>query len=213
MPKPVKYPIGSVEIKNLSKSEIEMIKKTTTESEYAANYELTHIVGDEQLFREPQFKPFDKRKQSVMYIDPAYMGENKTAVTVAYKTNGVYHVTGWAWSENIVDCYDKIAIICEQYNIEKIFNESNADKGLSSDALRERIPSISVIPVFESQNKEERITQFAYRNWINIYFSHDIHKAYLTDIEDYILGQEPDDAVDSLAGAIRELQTREVQVW
>jgi hypothetical protein len=213
MPTPLLYPIGTVNIKGYTKDKIKdkisELRAGTTRSLYCANYDLKHIDDEDKIFTEPNRGRWPyKFSVLVAWLDPAYSGKNTNALTIIGKsadedTEGEWFVRGFVWNKNVVDIYDDIVEKLKMYNVGNLYIESNADKSLSAKDMRKKYHS--VIPKWEKQNKHMKIISYAKQHWHKLNFADDCNNEYLNQILDYVEGEEPDDAPDSLAAVMREL--------
>lgn len=208
IPKPELYPIGSIEIKGYTKDVIENkkidLREGTTRSLYCANYDLKHIDDEDKIFTEPRRAKCPELTKTIGWLDTAYGGGHSNALTIIGKSvNGEWFVRGWVWFKNIVDIYDKIVEKMVIYKAGTLYVESNADKGLSAKDLRKYYPSVE--PKWEKKNKHIKIISYAKKHWKELIFADDCNDEYLNQILDYVEGEEPDDAPDSLASALRQL--------
>lgn len=211
IPEPKVYPIGTVPIKGYTEEALENkmieLKSGTTSSLYCANYELKHIASEDVIFEDPiygSYPPLENIKKCIAYLDPAYSGSNTTALTVLCVTKeSEYYVTGFVWIESVEKIYQQIADKLRIYNVGTLYEETNADKGLSRRDLLNYFPN--VVPRHEKENKHVRIIGYAKKHWNDLIFDTKIQPEYINQILDYVEGEEPDDAPDSLAGAIREI--------
>ena len=210
LPEPDLYPVGTIDIPGFRKNEIEKtiseLRRGNTESLIAANYFLKHITDEKRLFPEPVFADWhEKSKMVIAYLDPAYKGDNTTALSIASKDiNDNIVIDGFVYNKPVTDLYSTIVNILNNRKCGTLYVESNADKGLSAIELRKIYPA--VIDVNEKENKHIRILNYVRSNWHKITFDKNIQIEYINQILDYQEGQEPDDAPDSLAGLCRELR-------
>jgi hypothetical protein len=209
LPTPRIYPIGTVNIPGFMPDQlsdkIADLKNGNTLSLYAANYELVHVVDIDRVFSEPLYYPWPtESKQIIAYLDPAYSGNNTTALSIGAQIDDENIVVrGYVWRQDVTELYDVIVNILNNYKCGTLYIEKNADKGLSSKQFSIKYPS--VISRHESENKHIRIISLVKKNWSHIKFSDDCNSDYVNQVIDYIEGQEPDDAPDSLAGLCREM--------
>jgi hypothetical protein len=213
IPEPIKYPIGSIDIKGFYKEEIESkiieIKEGTTRSLYCANYDLKHVDDEDKIFTEPIYKKWpDNFKILVGWLDPAYSGKNTNALTLLGQSNDVdtkdqWFFRGWVWAKNVVDIYDDIIAKMKLFKAGTLYVESNADKGLSIKDLKQIYPLVR--GKWEKQNKHMKIISYAKQHWKKLICAFDCDMDYLNQILDYQEKEEPDDAPDSLAALMREM--------
>ena len=209
LPSPDLYPVGTIDIPGFKKNELnktmEKLREGNTESLITANYHLKHISDEERTFPDPVYAPYpEKAKMTIAYLDPAYKGDNTTALSIGAKTLTDVIVTGYVWNQPITDLYQIIVNILKQRNCGTMYIETNADKGLSAIEFMKIYPAI--IEVNEKENKHVRILTHAKGAWNKIKFDEKIQPEYINQILDYQEGQDPDDAPDSLAGLCRELR-------
>lgn len=209
LPKPVKYPIGSVSIPGYYKKDLKEKKKEllriTTKSLYDANYELKHTVSEDLDFSDPLYASWpEKVKKITAYLDPSYTGKNTTALAMYATFQNKHFVRGWVWPNDITELYTKIVNILNMWNCGTLYVESNADKGYSARDIRLKYPA--VIERHESMNKHVKIISFLKKNWSNIFFADDCQLTFLNQILDYQEGEEPDDAPDALSALLREMK-------
>lgn len=202
LPKADQFPIGSIDIPELTQQKLNDIRDRTTSSLYAANYLLKHISSEDRIFPDAKFIEWDRNQTSRGWLDPAYSGKNTTSLTLLYYIDNKIIVRGWVWRQDVTELYEKIKTICGMYNCGTLFIESNADKGLSYKDMQKIYPSVRAI--WEKENKHNKIINYAKKNFPEIYFANDCQEDYLSQIIDYEEGQEPDDAPDGLASLIRQ---------
>lgn len=204
------YPLGSIDIPELTTDRINDIRQRTSSSLFAANYLLKHISDENRIFPDAKFIEWDKNQTCNAWVDPAYSGKNTSTLTLVYFKDNKIVVKGWAWRQDITELYEKIKLICGMNNCGTIYMESNADNGLSAKAMELLWPAVR--PVREKENKHNKIIMYAKRNWPEIYFSNDCQEDYLSQVIDYEEGQEPDDAPDGLASIIRQLKPETINL-
>lgn len=169
------------------------------------NWKTKHIG---KYFKNPQFREWRTDIDNIMYIDPAFGGDDNTAITIAGIVEGGYHVRGATWNENVIDCYDRIIEYAKRYRVGSIYIEINKDEGACRRDLSAKWPS--VVGVRETQNKHMRILENVYRNFSSVYFASDIDKdpdqsRWISGVLAYEELCDHDDEADSLAGALRRL--------
>jgi hypothetical protein len=194
------------EIPDYTDENLAAIKRRLGISLYSANYELKHIADEDRLFGEPIFQDWKFGTSLIGYLDPAYSGENHTALTFAGRLpeSKKIQVRGYVWDRHVNQCYKEIVTLCHRFRVGTLFVEINADQGQAYKdlfALRKGLCK----PVREKMNKHARIVAFVLGNWEHLVFPHDVEGDWMNEVMDYQEGQEPDDAPDSLAGSIRAL--------
>lgn len=158
-----------------------------------------------EWFKNPQFLPWPS-VPCIGWVDPAYSGKNTTAFAIACRSEGRIHLRGWTWRKSITDLYAEIAAIAHTYMVGSITVESNADKGMSAQAMTEFHPAIEQHT--ERENKHARIIGNLYRNWEAVRIAEDCQPDFLSQIMGYQEGKEPDDAPDAAAGVLRKLSVQ-----
>ena len=200
----------------LSNEKIEEQRKMLTKSEFAANYELKHISNDGQMFGEPKYT-VDKSRLYYGYahIDCAFGGDNYTALTIMNddKLSGNYYAFGIVWQKHVQKCYGEIKKYIKEFRVDATFLEDNADKGY----VEQELGTIGIFThgYHEQQNKNVKISTWLYDAWDKIFWLKGVNgitetdPEYLNQILDYIEDFEPDDAPDSCASLIREVEGRQ----
>nr|UCS96145.1 MAG: terminase large subunit [Caudoviricetes sp.]UCW36538.1 MAG: terminase large subunit [Caudoviricetes sp.] len=195
----------------MTREEIQSIRKGMSPSLYAANYELKHIADTEAMFSEPSF--FDDPRllyDGVCQIDAAYGGEDGTAFTVAKKVGDRYRMIGRLWPKHVDDCIEDILSIHESLRLGTIYCESNADKGYLAKKLRKL--GVPCIDYPESMNKYIKISTHLRAAWSKVSFldcdEYPLDADYLDQIIDYTENAAHDDAPDSCASLVRQLESR-----
>lgn len=206
MPNPEKWDCYKTGI--FSKAELAKIKASMAPSLFAANYELKHIASEDVIFENAQVgaDPEKVLNARISHIDAAYGGEDFTAFTIARKAEGKYYVFGKLWHKAVDECTDEIIELRKKYLTEKIYCETNADKGYLARALREKGERVVTYP--ETMNKYIKIVTHLKGEWPNIVFVKGTDQAYIDQILDYNEFAEHDDAPDSLACMMRLLHPR-----
>jgi hypothetical protein len=206
IPEPKKFPLGSIDIKGLTKEKVLHYKKTLGASLYSANYELKHVADEDQLFKEPKYGEWPERfKRISAWIDPSYEGKNTTSMAmIGITVDSRVFVRGWTWDEHIIKRYGDIVKVLEKYNCGSYYVETNADQGYSKKDLSEMRPGC--IGRRSHKNKHVKIISFALNNWDDLIFAEDCQGEFVNQIMDYQEGQEPDDAPDALASLIEEMK-------
>lgn len=202
LPPADKYPLGSVHISQFNEKVIEEIRKRTTASLFAINYQLKHVADENKIFTDIKYEHWDRTQLgSVGHIDTAYSGENYTAFTIMQEHGPKMCIKGWVWRKNITDLYGQIRDIANNHNCGTIHIEQNADKGLSKLEMSKYYPNL--LGYDEHENKHNKIIGYLKYNWPEVYFDPDCQDEYLNQVLDYEEGEEPDDAPDSLASLVR----------
>lgn len=212
MPEALKYPLGSIQIDEMTEAALEEIKRRTTHSEFCANYELRHIADIDRHFSEPAILKPEEVPSTYMprgHIDPAYKGSNTTAMTLMQDIGGMIIACGFVWPDDIMKLFGKIGSIIQRFRVGTTHIEYNADKGFSAREIRGIDLGGGVAPIVadydEKMNKHVKIISYLKRDWHRIVWHPETMPEYLNQIVDYQEGEEPDDAPDSAASLLREL--------
>jgi hypothetical protein len=199
---PRKYSIDDCNI--LTPEQVEDKRKKTTPFLFAANYKLEIKSDENALFKDPIYGKWDHMiPNAIAHLDAAYDGDHTCALTImAQRHDGLIQGIGFVYPGNVKNWYDKIKELCKRYRARVIWNETNADKGFTVDALKAR--QMKVLDYPESQNKHIKICTYLYEAWGQIVWAEETDPEYMNQILDYSEGEEPDDAPDSAASLIRE---------
>lgn len=207
MPEPEKYDCYNPEINPVIFDDERLAEKKSSmlPSLFAANYELRHIASEDVIFADPQTgAPIEKVLNSKFgHIDAAYSGEDYTAYTVAKREDDKIYVYGRLWRKHVDDVQDEIIKIYKETLCQRIFNETNGDKGYLAKELRKK--GVKVNAYHESTNKFLKITSYLKGSWKNVIFVAGTDQEYIDQVTQYNENAEHDDAPDSLASIIRAL--------
>ena len=185
-----------------TKEDAEAIKPRMTPSLWAANYELRHIPSDDVIFTNPQKGASDEMvANGHCHVDAAYYGDDWTAFTAMQYHDGTYYVLGKCWRKHVDDCMDEIMGEYNRLRLGKLWMETNADKGYSAKALKER--GARTATYSEHQNKHVKIVTYLKGVWPEVVFCDGTDEEYINQICDYTEDAEHDDCPDSLASIIR----------
>lgn len=199
------YQTGLIDKKKLAE-----IKKSMTNSLFAANYELRHIAEEDVIFDNPNVEGDCKLVlNGVAHVDAAYGGEDYTAFTICKKHDNKYYVFGKLWHKHVDECQDEIKEYMEEFRATKIYCENNGDKGYLAKELRKK--DLKAITYRENQNKFLKITSYLKGAWENVYFVVGTDSDYINQICEFNENVEHDDAPDSLASIIRKLYSKNTE--
>ena len=189
----------------MTRDKIEEIRQSMTPSLFAANYELKHIADAEALFTNPTFINDSKLiENGIGHIDASYGGEDGTAFTIAKKQkDGKIVMLGKRWNKHINLCLGEIKALYDYYKVGTIYCERNADKGYLKDELLSN--GFIADDYHESTNKFIKISSHLKKQWINVLWLEETDPDYINEILDYTENAEHDDAPDSAASILREL--------
>lgn len=197
MPNLVTYDCYSTGL--MSDEEIEYIKERMTPSLFSANYELKHVSDDDALFFEPEVldASADNIVGGIAHLDSAFYGEDYTAFSIISKHDGKYYLFGKCWRKHVEDCYGSILKLYKDNMCSKMYNETNADKGMVARDLRAL--GLKVVTYAESMNKHIKIATYLKAIWPDVCIVEGTDDEYLDMILDYTEDAEHDDAPDSAA--------------
>lgn len=202
MPNPMKYDCYSTGL--MSADEIEYIRERMITSLFAANYELKHIADENVIFTQPIVgaeRSFIEN--GVAHVDSAFYGEDYTAFSVMAKHGGKYYLYGRIWRKHVEDCYSEILQEYTSLHCGKLWNETNADKGLVAKQMKSL--GIRTATYNEAMNKHIKIVTFLKAIWPDVIIVEGTDDKYLQQILDYTEDAEHDDAPDSAACLARLL--------
>lgn len=213
IPNILKFPLGAVNIPAITKdvdAATRHFREGTTNSLFSANYLLKHVASDDSLFKDAKWlESIPQNYQPRAHIDAGYKGKNTTALTLLEyeKDRDRFIATGFVWDKNIIDNFGDIGrrINDPRWKTGTLLIEDNADKGFSAKEIRNYHPVVN--EYHESMNKHVKIISYVLKNWYKIYWTPATDPEYINQILDYIEGDEPDDAPDSLASLLREFDT------
>lgn len=184
------------------------IKKSMTNSLFAANYELRHIAEEDVIFDNPKTEEDCKLVlNGVAHVDAAYGGEDYTAFTICKKQDKKYYIYGKLWHKHVDECIDNIKSLMEEFRANKVYCENNGDKGYLAKEFRRK--DVRAVNYRENQNKFLKITSYLKGAWDNVYFVTGTDKEYINQICEFNENAEHDDAPDSLASIIRKLYAKD----
>jgi hypothetical protein len=186
----------------LTQEYIEKLRSSMTASLFAANYLMKDMV-DSNYFNNPRYGDFSYN-DVIGVVDPAYSGNNTTAVT--FISFSSLTIKGFVWRKHIEDCEDQIIEIANNLNCGSLYIENNADKGSCYKSMSIKYPSC--YSYYEKENKHNKITTYIKRYWDQLIFDNEIQIEYISQINDYEEGKGLDDAPDTLATALRIIESK-----
>lgn len=202
MPEPVRYDCYSTGI--LSEKELKERREKMLPSLFAANYELKHIASEDVIFTEPKLGADPAFvEQGNMHLDSAFYGEDYTAWSIMKRVDGKYYLYGRMKRKHVEECYEDIKNDYERFLCGKVYNESNADKGMVGKELRKKGLRVSLY--HENTNKHMKIVTYLKAIWKDVIFVEGTDQGYIDQICDYFEDAEHDDAPDSAASLARIL--------
>lgn len=194
----------------LTREQVELKRKTTTPSLFAANYELVHVAAEDALFADATWD--DWRTTGIesprAQIDAAFGGEDACALTImARRNDGFVQAVGYLYRGNIKDWLNVVASLLKQHKCKKIYCEENADKGWTVSMLKQM--GFSTIGYQENTQKQYKVATFLYEVWPKILWDKDTEDEYMSQIQDWTpLSKEQDDAPDSAASLCRQCYSK-----
>ena len=201
MPKPMKWDYTTMP-EVMTEKDAKHIKERMTPSLWAANYELRFIPSDDVIFTDPKTgASHEKVYHGLCHVDAAYYGEDYTAFTAMAVHDGKYYVYGKLWRKHVDDCMPLIIADYQRLMLGRLYTETNADKGYSARAFKER--GASVVPYNEHENKHIKIVTYLKQVWPDVVFVNGTDEEYISQVCDYTEDAEHDDAADSAACCAR----------
>ena len=210
----------------LTPEEIAFKKKYTTDVLFNCNYMLTHIAASDMIFQDPCFADAEPWHNSYAHIDAKYAGDHTGAYTIMQlRRNKHIQAFGQLFYDDfskassgdptaISDVAIRIVKDCASRFVRKIFIESNADKGFGEKELQRAVDRLAkdgiinhrpqVSGYFEATNKDMKIQTYGKRYWERIDWTQPTDPEYLEQVIDYMDGQEPNDAPDSMSSLQRQ---------
>lgn len=183
---------------------------------FAANYLLTIVSDDEKPF--PKINNVGNYKKSYFadawevfaQIDAKYSGVDTCSLTIGaydWDTNRTV-VYGRLWKISLDENYAELAEVMFNCGVQKLFMETNTDKGLMGNEFRGL--GFNVEGYHESQNKHIKIVSTLRPFWREdgsegfpcVQFVAETDEEYLAQIHNYKKGVAKDDAPDSLASLL-----------
>ena len=205
MPDPERFDCYHERIRDiLSQEELEDIKSKMLPSLFAANYELRFIASEEVIFAEPQTGADQaKAMNGTMHLDSAFYGEDYTAWGVMNYIDGKYYLYGRMKRAHVEDCYKDIQADYDRFLCQKLWNETNADKGMVGRDLKNL--NVRVGLYHENMNKYLKIVTYLKAIWPDLVFVEGTDPEYIQHITDYFEDADHDDAPDNAACLARLL--------
>lgn len=196
MPEAERWDISKTGI--LTPSKISELRDSMVPSLFAANYELRHIASENVIFLDPKEGGREEMVlNGLMHLDSAFYGEDYTAWSIMAKHGDKYYLYGQIRRKHVEDCYDEIMHDYRRFLCPKLYNESNADKGMVGKELRKK--GAKVILYNEDMNKYLKIATYLKAMWKDIVFVEGTDPEYIDQICDYWEDAAHDDAPDSAA--------------
>ena len=201
MPKPRKWDYTTMP-EVMTEEDAKHVKERMTPSLWAANYELRFIPSDDVIFTDPKTgASHEMVYNGICHVDAAYYGEDYTAFTAMAVHDGKYYVYGKLWRKHVDDCMPLIMADYQRLMLGRLYTETNADKGYSARAFKER--GASVVPYAEHENKHIKIVTYLKQVWPDVVFVNGTDEEFISQVCDYTEDAEHDDAADSAACCAR----------
>lgn len=212
MPDPEKFDCYNERIRDiLTPEELADLKKDMLPSLFAANYELRFIASENVIFSDPKTGADPALVlNGTMHLDSAFYGEDYTAWGVMTHTGGKYYLYGQMKRKHVEDCYTEIKADYDRFLCQKLWNETNADKGMVARDLK-KLEGIRVGTYHEQMNKYLKIVTYLKAIWPDLVFVEGTDPEYIKQITDYFEDAEHDDAPDNAACLARLLYKKATQ--
>lgn len=193
----------------MSDEQIQQLRDSMSSSLFAANYELKHIADEDAMFTKAKYlssdTDIDVIYDGVSHIDAAYGGADYTAYTILkQQQDGTFVGFGKLWQGHVDEHLDTIVALQNHYRAGSISCETNGDKGYLSQELQDK--GLYVREYHEIMNKYIKIATYLKKYWSKIYWIDATDKDYISMILDYTEFAEHDDAPDSAASLLREIE-------
>jgi hypothetical protein len=208
MPPPRLYDVYSTNL--LTEEQIQLKRKGTTPSLFAANYLLKHMSDEEQIFKDPTYGHWKYEPEgTVGHLDAKFSGDHTAALTFMTKlSDGHIQVIGYSFPENVKE---KVAFIKQKYRQHRctvLHIETNPDQGYTAEMLAKRDEhgnGLNTKDYRESSNKHNKIVTYGLHFWDILIWDGSMSSSdYMNQVLDYMEKQEPDDAPDSMASLLRQ---------
>ena len=193
----------------ISDAQQQHLRDSMSPALYAANYELKHIADADAIFTAANWLENTDENRALIYngsaqVDAAYNGSDFTAYTIFHELDdGRIIGYGNMWRQHVDDCTPAIVALHQHYRAGSLHEETNADKGYSGDKFEDH--GLIVNTYHESMNKYIKIATYLRSNWGRIWWIADTSPEYIAQILDYTEHAEHDDAPDSAASLLRQM--------
>ena len=202
MPNIVKYDCYSTGL--IDDQTLQDIRESMLPSLFAVNYELIHIASEDVIFYDPKTGADPEFiMDGNMHLDSAFYGEDYTAWSIMTKKNGKYYCYGKMLRKHVEECYSDIMEDYNRFRCGKIYNETNADKGMVGKELRKL--GMKVILYSEDMNKFLKIATYLKAIWKDLIFVEGTDPDFIDQICDFCDTAAHDDAPDTVACQARLL--------
>lgn len=205
MPNLEKYDVYTTGM--INDEERDHLKDSMSPSLFSANYELKHIDDTQTMFHNPVIASQEETEKvfnGLMHIDASYGGADNTAITIIKEqSDGLFYVYGYLREGHISDMLEEVESKRRIYRAGTVYMESNGDKGMVLRDIDEPTQSYH-----ESGNKHMKITTYLKKYWDKIVFVNETDPEYINQILEYTEIAQHDDAPDSLASILREMEDK-----
>jgi len=200
----------------------EQIEKARKENEYEpglfeCNYELKHTATKAKItlaparFIETELGYSEEEQKELLiggvaHIDAAYsqiLSSDFSALTLLNKKGNNIYVYGMIEQGDIRNCLNEFLEKVKYYKTGRVHTEINKDEGFLADEIERK--GVMTTKYRESKSKHQKITEYIIKHWNNIIFLDETDREYIRQIMQYFNGAKHDDAIDSLASALRIL--------
>ena len=203
-----KYKLGFPGLPEIDSQKQDHLKSILPPKRFAQQYLLIFLTDKEDYFSKVKKTNYwNKFAETYGHLDCAYGGADTNALSLIQRwpsTNFMgasrWVVMGYVFEGHISDNYHRVGQIIKNYNVKKIFLETNADQGFVARDLEEM--GFVCHPYREKMQKHRKIVSILYRYFSKIFFSNKTTKSYLDQIIEYNEAARRDDAPDSLASLL-----------
>jgi hypothetical protein len=189
---------------------LQEIRAGLGEKLWQALYQQEPVDLIERLFSDPKFTEPPKRIKVIGFLDPAFGGSDRSALSVGGfhreddDDDGLIYVTGGpSWHSQIDTTYDRVERLYRDFGVGTLFVESNQAQKAVAVELRRRGLLVRDVPSIA--NKHLRIVNNVKVNWPRIRFSRAVDQEFMTRLLAYSELARYDDEADSLAGLIANM--------
>jgi hypothetical protein len=167
-------------------------------------FQQTPITLTGNYFPPPNRTKWEKLKIVQAWIDPAFDGDNRTALGIIGKTlDGKTIAKGFSWRKNVTSLYPIIIQILKDHGVGTLYVEENADQGRSREDLERLWPA--TVGRRSHKNKHIKILTRLVQYWNQIFIADDCDPDFLNRIILYKEGVDDDEA-DTLASLLDEMK-------
>ena len=189
----------------LTTEQLDALRASMPPSLFAANYELRHLAEDSVLFPGEPVWTQDAAllHGGIAHLDASYGGKDYTALTCGRRRGDKVFLYGRLWRGHVDAHLEEILRLCRELQCSPLHLETNGDKGYLAREIRKM--EFPVHAYQERANKHYKISTILHRWWPNIVFLQGTDERYLDQITSYHQLADHDDAPDSAACLLRQL--------